>query len=136
MTVAKIRAALEKQLLSITPSISTAFENTTFTPPANVIYQRAVLLPNTPEDSQISSGTYFERGIFQVSIYAPIGKGAGDSEARAQLIKNAFKRGTSLVQAGVTVIITNAPSVATGYPDGDRYITPISMRYQSQITVT
>lgn len=136
MTVAKIRAALETRLTSITPAVPTAFENSTFTPTAGVIYQRAKLLPNTPADGQVSSSIYFERGIFQVTVCAPIGGGPGACEARAQIVKDAFKRGTSVAHGGVTVIITNAPTVSSAIIDGDRFCIPVSMSYQSQITVT
>lgn len=136
MTIALIRKALEKQLQTITPSISTAFENVAFTPTPGAPYQRVNLLPNTPDDAQIGSAVYFERGIFQVTVCYPIGNGPAACEARAQLIKNAFKRGTSAVESGVTVIIMNAPSVSSAMIDGDRFCIPVSMRYQAQVAVT
>lgn len=134
MTVAIIRKALETQLVAIAPTIATAFENVGFTPSDGVPYQRANLLPNSPEDSTLGSRTYFERGLFQVMLCYPEGIGPGEAEARAQLVKNAFKRGTSLVQAGVTVIITAAPQQAQGLNQDDRYCIPVTMRYQAQIT--
>lgn len=135
MTIAKIRAALEMRLGTVTPVMATAFENKTYLPVAGVPYQRAYLLPNTPNDSQIGSQTHLERGIFQVTICYPMGSGSAACETRAQLVKDAFKRGTSMVEGGVTVIIMNAPSVSSAMIDGDRFCIPISMRYQCQVTV-
>lgn len=135
MTVALIRKALETRLAAVMPAASCAFENTTFTPAAGVTYQRSNLLPNTPDDAQIGSRVYFERGVYQVTVCAPMGSGPAACEARAQLVKDAFKRGTSLVEGAVTVIIMNAPSVSSAMIDGDRYCIPISMRYQCQVVV-
>ena len=136
MTIAKIRKALETQLAAITPAMATSFENVAFTPTPGVAYQRSNLLPNTPDDSQIGSKVFFERGIYQVTLCYPMGNGPAACEARAQLIKDAFKRGTSLVESGVTVIIMNAPSVSSAMIDGDRFCVPVSLRYQAQISVT
>lgn len=133
MTIALIRKALETKLASITPAVDTAFENVAYTPASGVPYQRANLLPNTPDDGQIGSKIYFERGLFQVTLCYQMGVGPAAGEARAQLIKDTFKRGTSLIEGPVIVIITNAPSVSSAMVDGDRYCTPISVRYQCQI---
>lgn len=135
MTIAKIRSALEKQLAAITPVMSISFENVAFTPVAGTPYQRSNLLPNTPNDAQIGGRVYMEVGIYQVTVCYPMGNGPAAAEARCQLVKDAFKRGTSLVEGGVTVIIMNAPSVSSAMIDGDRFCIPISMRYQSQITI-
>jgi hypothetical protein len=133
MTIAKIRAALETRLGTVTPAIPVAYENTAYSPVAGVMYQRANLLPNTPDDGQIGSSVYMEKGIFQVTVCAPMNNGPAAAEARAQLVKDAFKRGTSVVNGGVTVIIMNAPSVSSAMIDGDRFCIPVSMRYQAQI---
>lgn len=134
MTIALIRRALEKHLASILPALPTAHENSHFKPVNGEPYQRANLLPNTPDDGQIGSAVYFERGVFQVMLCYPTGTGPAQAEARAQLVKQAFKRGTSLVESGVTVIVMNAPSVSSAMIEGDRFCIPVSLRYQAQIT--
>lgn len=136
MTIAKIRSALETRLSATMPAASCSFENVDFTKTAGVTYQRSNLRPNIPDDAQIGSKVFFERGIYQVTVCAPAGTGPAACEARAQLVKDAFKRGTSLVESGVTVVIMNAPSVSSAMIDGDRFCIPVSMRYQSQVTVT
>lgn len=133
MSIQKIRTALETRLKNITPAVPTAFENAPFTPMSGVLYQRSNLLPNKPNDSQIGSAIYFERGIFQVTICAPLGTGPAACEARAQVIKDAFKRGTTMVESGVSVIATNAPSVSSAMVDGDRFCIPVSIYWQAQI---
>lgn len=134
MSIAKIRAAFETRLATLSPALATAYENGSYAPVAGTPYQRINLLPNTPEDAVLGSLIYFEIGIFQVMLCYPMGNGPGTAEARAQLVKDLFKRGTSMVQGGVTVTVMRAPSVAGGFIDGDRYCVPISIRYQSQVT--
>lgn len=133
MSIQKIRSALETRLKNITPAMAVAFENVAFTPTPGVPYQRSNLLPNTPEDSQLGSTTYFERGILQITLCFPMGNGPSACESRAQVIKDAFKRGTTLTESGVTVMVTNAPSVSSASVDGDRFCIPISIRWQAQI---
>lgn len=133
MSVGLIRKALEKRLSTVTPAMSTAFENISFTPVTGVPWQRINLLPNTPQDGQIGSGLYFERGIFQVMLCYPMGLGPSAAESRAQLVKDTFKRGTSMIEGGVTVIVMNAPSVAGAMIEGDSYCIPVSIRYQAQV---
>lgn len=133
MSIAIVRRALEKHLATLSPNLQTSYENATFTPVAGTPYQRLNLLPNTPDNSIQGSATYFERGIFQVTMAYPLGTGPAASEAQAQLIRAHFKRGVSMVESGVTVIVMDTPRVSPSMVDGDRYSTPISITFQAQI---
>jgi len=133
MSIPIVRAALEKRLALLTPALVTAFENVTFAPVAGVPYQRLNLLPNTPDNSIMGSAVYFERGIFQISLMYPLGTGPGTADTQAQLLRAHFKRGTSMVEAGITVNIKDTPKVSPAFIDGDRYAVPISMSFQAQI---
>lgn len=128
-----IRKALEKRLAAMTPAVSTAYENATFTPVTGTPYQRANLLPNTPDNSTQGAGMYFERGLFQVTLCYPQGTGPAAAEARAQLVREWFKRGTSLSEGGITVHVTDTPRIAPALIDGDRYCIAVSIAYQAQI---
>lgn len=134
MSLQIVRRAIEKRLATLSPNISTAFENAPFTPVAATPYQRLNLLPNTPDNSIQGAGSYFERGLFQITLAYPNGTGPAASEAQAQLIRAHFRRGTSMLESGVTVIVTDTPRVSPAMIDGDRYTTPISIPYQAQIT--
>ena len=128
-----IRKALEKRLKAIAPTFETAFENAAFTPTPGTPYQKVYLLPATP-DNQEKGSTYFERGIFQVTLCYPKDKGPGDAETKAAAIRAAFKKGTSSVEDGVRTLIILTPRISAGFPDGDRYCIPISITWQSQIS--
>lgn len=135
MSLEIIRKALEKRLATLTPVIAIAYENAAFTPSFGVPYLRVNLLPNTPDNSIMGQATYFERGIFQVTACYPLNAGTANAGDKAQAIRNHFKRGVTMVESGVTVIVTNTPKVAPALIDGDRYSVPISIEYQAQISV-
>lgn len=134
MSLVLIRRALEKKLALLSPTLATAYENAPYTPIASTAYQRVNMLPATPDNSTMGSSTYFEHGLFQVTLCYPIGVGPATSETQAQLLRAHFKRGTSLVESGITVIVTDTPRVAPALLDGDRYTIPISVPWQAQIS--
>lgn len=134
MSTAIVRKAMEKRLALITPALATAYENVTFAPVAGTPYQRINLLPNTPDNRVMGSAVYFERGIFQITLCYPQGTGPGAAEARAQVVRAHFKRGTSMTESGVIVLITDTPRVSPAFMDGDRYCIPISVPFQAQIS--
>jgi hypothetical protein len=133
MSLEIVRKALEKRLATLTPSVAIAYENTTFTPVSGVPYIRVNLLPNTPDNSIMGQATYFERGIFQVMACYPLNAGTANAGDKAQAIRNHFKRGVTMVESGVTVIVMDTPKVAPAMIDVDRYSVPISISYQAQI---
>ncbi len=135
MSIVIIRRALEKHLLALTPAIATATTNNAFTPTTGVPFQRIHLRPNTPDNAVQGARMFFERGIFQITLFWPTGGGAVAAESRAELLRNHFRRGTSLVESGVTVHVTNTPSIAPALVDEDRYSVPVSIYYQAQINL-
>lgn len=129
-----IRRALEKRLAAMSPALATAYENVEFTPTVGTPYQSVNLLPAQPEDAVHGSSIYFERGVFQITLRYPIGTGPAAAEARAQLVRQQFKRGTSMTESGITVLVVGTPVVAPPMSVDDRYCIPISVRFQAQIS--
>lgn len=133
MSIAKVRAALETRLGTLTPALSTAYENAAFTPVAGTPYQRVFLLPATPDNEVLGCDYYREIGIFQVSLYYPVNGGPGTAQARAQLLRTHFKRSTTMTSGGVTTTVSATPAIATAFVDGDRYVIPVSIPYRAEI---
>lgn len=133
MSIAKVRAALETRLGTLTPALPTAFENAAFTPVAGTPYQRVFLLPATPDNEVLGCDYYREIGILQVSLYYPVNGGPGTAQARAQLLRTHFKRGTTMTSGGVTTTVSATPAIAPAFVDGDRYVIPVSIRYRAEI---
>jgi hypothetical protein len=133
MSITAIRAALETKLGTISPVLSTAYENVAFTPVAGVPYQECYTLRATPENSTLGDGFYKELGIFQVSLKYPQGVGPSTAEARAILIRAAFKRGTVLTSGTTKVLVTATPEIGAGRVDGDRWAVIVKVRWSAGI---
>ena len=130
MSIISIRAALETKLNTITPALSTAWENVPFTPVAGTPYQRVYLMTATPANPTMGDGYYREQGIFQVSLFYPLQTGTLTAATRANLIQTTFKRGTSMTAGGITVIVGNTPEISQGRVDGDdRFHIPVKIQW-------
>lgn len=124
---------LEKHLLEITPSLATAFEGVTYTPVSGTPYQRVVALPRSTQNPTMGDEYYREIGVLQVFLYYPINTGSGAALARAELIRNKFKRGTTLIDGNVKVHIIYTPSVRGSAVVNDRLMVPVSIDYTAEI---
>ena len=127
-----IRTALQNRLATITPAITTLFENEGVTPVDGSPYQRVTLMPIQPDDPTMGNGLVFERGIFHILLCYPLNVGVGPVTARAKLIKDSFRRALSLVSGGVTVTIERTPEVAQGQTDVKTFNIPVRITYFSQ----
>jgi hypothetical protein len=133
MSISSVRIALESKLSAMTPTISYAWENVPFTPVTGVPYAAAYLLPATPANPTMGDGYYREQGIFQVTLMYPLQEGPKTAADRAELIRAAFKRGTTLTSGTVSVIIERTPEIGQGRVDGDRWALPVKIRWYAGI---
>ncbi|WP_219135375.1 DUF4128 domain-containing protein [Janthinobacterium sp. UMAB-60] len=129
MSQSTIRAALEVALASLAPAIDIAWQNVPYTPVTGRPYQAAYLLPADPDNHSMGDGSRQERGIFQVSLLYPPGQGTAAAGARAEMIRELFRRGASFTKGDVTVQIERTPEIANGREDGDRWMVPVKIRY-------
>ena len=134
MSIVNVRAALEAKLNGMANPISYAWENVPFTPVVGVPYAAAYLLPASPENPTMGDTYYQEQGIFQVSLFYPLQVGPAAAAVRAQLIRTAFKRGTSMVSGTVTVRVSRTPEIGQGRVDGDRWHLPVRIVWFAGIT--
>lgn len=129
-----IRSALEAALNSVTPALSTAWENVNFTPVNGVPYQKVNLLFAQPNNSEYGSN-YVEMGIFQITLMYPLSTGSSAADARAELLMEAFKRGSSFEAGGYTIVVDRTPEVSGGMRDGDRWAVPVKIRWHTNISI-
>ncbi len=127
-----IRIALETALAAMSPALETAWENEDFVPTAGTPYQRVNLLRAQPDDSEIGP-LFVEQGYLQVTLCYPAGAGPADVEARASLLRQAFRRGSSFAAGGLTVIITRTPQLVPPQLDGDRYQLPARIPFRASV---
>jgi hypothetical protein len=144
MSTVSIRKALESRLAALLPVLDSntaernngiAYENSPFTPVNGTPYQEVFLLPAQPDNGQMGSKNYIEVGLLQVNLCYPLGTGPAAAQARAELVKTHFKRGTTMVQDNINVIVIRTPQVSPGFRRDDRYIIPVSIYYQAHISL-
>ena len=129
MSSQAIAAALATQLNTV--DLPTQWENAPFTPTAGEVYLAEALIPATTLSvgvSDTSANNY--GGIYQVSVYTPLGTTKGAGLAAVQSVLDAFTKGLRLTYDGVTVTILNA-SQAPALIIGDRWVIPISIEYRA-----
>ena len=134
MSLPLIRAALEKKLALLSPALVTSYENVPFNSVSGIPYQRVNLMLATPDNSMIGGFMYREMGIFQVSLCYPLSTGPANAEAKAQALRLHFRRGTSLIEGTLTINIISTPRVSPAMVDIDRYVIPVSIPWQCDIT--
>jgi Bacteriophage related domain of unknown function len=130
-TLLLIRAALEAELATILPALTTAYENLSFEPTVTLPHQEVHHLIAEP-DAPTIDGAHRQQGYMQVSLRYPLGVGAGAALERATLIANKFKKGDELTNGNVRVTITRPCAVGTGSPvDGTCWFVPVRVFWQS-----
>jgi len=129
MSIVAVRSVLQAKLDGMSPALDTAWENFKYEPITGTPYQAAFVMPATPENPTLGGDRYREKRIFQSSLFYPLDVGTGVAEARAELIKTTFKRGTSMISGTVTVRIDRTPDISAGRVDGDRWHIPVKIRW-------
>jgi len=135
MSIVSVRAALEAKLNAMTPALSTSWENVPFTPASGTAYQAAYVLPADPANPTMGTGHYREQGLFQVSLFYPLQAGTLTAATRAEAIRTAFKRGTTMTSGSIKVIVTDTPHIGQGRVDGDRWMIPVKVKWKAEVFV-
>jgi hypothetical protein len=133
MSIIKIRAALETALNSVSPALSTAWENVNFTPTAGTPYQAVFIQFAEPDNSTMGSGFYTELGVMTVRLCYPMQTGTLTAATRAELLRTTFRRGNTFTKDGVSVLIQRTPEIVPGEIDGDRFVLTVKIRFYANI---
>jgi len=128
MSIVSVRAALQTQLNNMTPALATAWEGVKYDPVDGTPYQAVYVMPSV-ENPTMGDDYHRLIGIFKINLFYPTMVGTATAEARAELIKTTFARGTSLTSGGITVRIEKTPEIMQGRADGDRWMIPINIRW-------
>lgn len=130
-----IRKAFEKKLVAMPQGLgaaNTAYENTTFTPKADFPHQLSRLVPLPVENPTFGDNYNREIGFYQVVLSYPKGKGVGTLATMADMVKDYFKRGTTLVEGSDKIIIDRTPEISSVYINDNRAEITIRIRYYSE----
>lgn len=130
-----IRAAFETRLKAWAdaqvPPIKVAWENVVFTPPADVTYLRAYILPAVTVSSDLKGDHRSYRGIFHVNVVAPAGKGAVQAETVTQALAELFPVNLRMERSGIASIVYTPMSEGQSNTDNPDYTIPVSCQYRA-----
>lgn len=137
MSQKAIRAALEERLAAWAaaraPALRVAWENAQFAPQASEVFLRAFVLPASTTSETLDGAHRAFRGVFQVSIVAPVNRGPGVAAGIADEIAALFPNNLRIAGAGVTVHVTAPASVAPALIDESLYTVPVSIPYRADV---
>lgn len=132
MAIIEIKKAAERQLNSLTPSVPIAWEGVSFTPPAG-LYERVQFIIQAPEDPVLGKGFHRERVTMQVFCLGATNKGTAEVLARAELIREHFKKGTVLVEDNVKIHVLTTPQIAGTSIVSDKVICPVLIELVAEV---
>lgn len=133
-TFVDIRAALTTRLQSLSGLPPVAWENVPFERTNGVAYIQPFVLLSEPSQAEIgAAGANRHVGIYQVSVFSPVGGGIGNALQLVDAICAHFKRGTVMPSNGIAVTATKAwfSPVIT---EPDWLHIPVSIRFNALIS--
>ena len=126
-----ISAALDARLNTMVGVPSVAWPNTEFTPVDCTLYVRPTVLMGVVERETVgATAKDWYNGIYQIDVFAPVGKGKKEGLEMADTIADQFKRGTELTYNGRTVRILGVAYSSAA--SGDSFTqTPVTIEFYS-----
>ena len=136
MSQKKVNLGFINKINSIIPTIDTVLEGTvSYTPIAGKEYQELYYLPAINDSQNIDNPDYFNRGIFQITLKYPNKQGLSKILDKCDLYVNAFAKGTKFTFQGLTIAITETPTIVNLGNESDRVVYAISINYKAYTEV-
>lgn len=126
-----IHKALTRKLENIAAAMAlpVAWENTPFTPPTAGVYIEENFLPAESEDVFVQGTKAIRRGVYQVTVVYPLGKGTQAAAALADKIAEAFPNNAIIDPVNPALFVNGFSDVFTGITDDRAYRVPVSIPY-------
>lgn len=119
---------IENRLKTLSPLPSIAWENVSFTPPADeALYLRCSMQVRTPDDSCIGGNYYRENITFFIYVLDKLNIGTGNALNVAENIRTLFSKTTTLQEGTTRVQILTTPRIAGAVVTSDRLVVPITV---------
>lgn len=135
MSQATVRVILESRLATWaaarSPALAVSYENVPADPAVSATTLRAFLLPAPTTSEDLAGAHRAYRGVFQVSVIAPINAGPGAAVGIADELAALFALNGRYTSGSVTVQITAPAAVAPALQEPDAYIVPVSIAYRA-----
>ena len=132
--ITDIEKAANRQLATISPSVVTAYEGVKFSPPDNAMYQRVQYTIQQPDDPTFGTGYHRELVQMQVFVVDVLGKGTAAGLARAELIRDKFKKGTTLTEGSIKIYVLSTPQISGSIIASDRLVIPVLVNLTAEVT--
>jgi len=132
MAIIEIKRAAERHLSTLTPTKPTGYEGVSFTPPTG-LYQRVQFRIERPEDPVLGTGFHRERVTMQIFVAGELNKGTAEVLARAELIRNHFSKGLTLLENNVRIHVLRTPQVAGPTITTDRLVCPVIIELVAEV---
>lgn len=130
--------ALKTRLTAASPGAavsasSVAWPNVNFDPTTGTRWYRATIIPGIPTAPELSTSSRNRHiGIFQIDIFDPVGNGDGLAIEEGERIVACFKRGTTLTESGVVVMIEKA-YLSTPIEEEEWYHVPVMIQFRANV---
>ncbi|OCG35762.1 hypothetical protein A9G26_06025 [Gilliamella sp. Bim1-2] len=110
------------------------YENIEATP-NDEIYLKSNILPAITTSFDLGGNSRIYKGVYQVSVVAPINTGKSHSQQISEAIITHFKLNTELTKDNFSLYINSIPSVYPAITDKTTYTIPISMNYRADTLI-
>lgn len=131
--ITDIEKSANRHLATITPSVATAYEGSKFNPPDNAMYQRVQYTIQQPDDPTFGTGYHRELVQMQVFVVDVLGKGTAVGLARAELIRDKFKKGTTLTEGSIKIHVLSTPQISGTIIASDRLVIPVLVNLTAEV---
>lgn len=119
---------IENRLKTLSPLPAIAWENVSFTAPADgSLYLRCTMQVRNPDDTCIGSEYYRENIIFNVYVLDKLNIGTGNALTVAENIRTLFKKKTTLEEGTTRVQVLSTPRIAGSVVTNDRLVIPLNI---------
>lgn len=123
--ILNIKKALERKLSQVAGSVPTAYEGVEFTPPVDLMYQRAQIIFNNLQDPSFPIGYHRENVQLQIFVCDIKGKGTAAAITRAELLRTVFHKGWSTTEGNVLIRSLETPRIGSVFITNDRVVLPV-----------
>lgn len=130
--ISTISELLESHLYTIANQLNLqiVYENIEATP-NDEIYLKSNILPAITTSFDLDGESRIYKGVYQISVVAPINTGKSRSQQIVESIIKHFQLNTELTKDNFSLYINSIPSVYPAIADKTTYTTPISMNYRA-----
>ena len=130
--ISTISELLESHLYTIANQLNLqiVYENIAATP-NDEIYLKSNILPAITTSFDLDGESRIYKGVYQISVVAPINTGKSSSQQIVESIIKHFQLNLELKKGTFSLYINSVPSAYPAITDKTTYTIPISMNYRA-----